>query len=55
MSGDQMPSAALPRIMRAVQVDASGGGEQLHLSSIPVPTPLTPVGGGCSRAGQCHT
>jgi NADPH:quinone reductase-like Zn-dependent oxidoreductase len=39
MSGDQMPSAALPRIMRAVQVGAFGGVEQLHLSSIPVPTP----------------
>jgi NADPH:quinone reductase-like Zn-dependent oxidoreductase len=38
-SGDQMPSAALPRIMRAVQVGAFGGIEQLHLSSISVPTP----------------
>jgi NADPH:quinone reductase-like Zn-dependent oxidoreductase len=38
MCEDQMPSAALP-IMRAIQVGAFGGIEQLHLSSIPVPTP----------------
>jgi NADPH:quinone reductase-like Zn-dependent oxidoreductase len=39
MWDDRKPSAALPRITRAVQVDAFGGIEQLHLSSIPVPTP----------------
>jgi NADPH:quinone reductase-like Zn-dependent oxidoreductase len=37
MSGNQMPSVALPRTMRAVQVGVFGGIEQLHLSSIPVP------------------
>jgi Alcohol dehydrogenase GroES-like domain len=39
MSDNQMPSAALPLIMRAIRVGAFGGIEQLHLSSIPVPTP----------------
>lgn len=39
MSGDQMPSAALPPVMRAIQIGAFGGIEQLHLSSIPVPAP----------------
>ena len=39
MWDDRKPSAALPRIMRAVQVGAFGGIEQLHLSSIPVPMP----------------
>ena len=39
MWDDRKPSAALPRLMRAVQVGAFGGIEQLHLSSIPVPMP----------------
>lgn len=39
MSDDQTPSPAPPRMMRAVQVRAFGGIEQLHLSSVPVPTP----------------
>jgi len=39
MSDDRKPSATLPRIMRAVQVGAFGGIEQLHLSSVPVPVP----------------
>jgi hypothetical protein len=39
MSGDRKPSANSPRTMRAVQVGAFGGTEQLRLSSIPVPAP----------------
>src|SRR5215470_3890741 len=36
LKADRFPS---PRNMRAAQVGAFGGIEQLHLSSIPVPTP----------------
>jgi NADPH:quinone reductase-like Zn-dependent oxidoreductase len=39
MSDDRKPSANSPRRMRAVQVGAFGGIEQLRLSSIPVPAP----------------
>jgi hypothetical protein len=47
LKADRFP---LPRKMRAVQVGAFGGIEQLHLSSISVPTPrkgevLVRVGG----------
>jgi hypothetical protein len=37
MSDDPKLSAALPRIMRAVQIGGFGGIGQLQLSSIPVP------------------
>ena len=39
MWDDRKPLTTLPPIMRAVQVGAFGGIEQLLLSSIPVPTP----------------
>jgi NADPH:quinone reductase-like Zn-dependent oxidoreductase len=39
MWDDRKPLAALPRIMSAIQVSTFGSIEQLHLSSIPVPTP----------------
>jgi NADPH:quinone reductase-like Zn-dependent oxidoreductase len=39
MWDDRKPSAAVPRMMRAVKIGAFGGIEQLRLPSIPVPTP----------------
>jgi NADPH:quinone reductase-like Zn-dependent oxidoreductase len=39
MSDDRTRSAAVQRMMRAVQIGAFGGIEQLRLPSIPVPTP----------------